>query len=82
MEFCEIIFLLTYIISFFKNGKLDDAMLKKGYNKRKKQFVILIDKYFTIPYLIFSILFETLYTLFFVFKKCVIKRIKKLVFFV
>ena len=81
-ESCEIIFLLIYIILFFKNGKLDDAILKKGYNKRKKQFVILIDKYFTIPYLIFSILFETLYTLFFVFKKCVIKRIKKLVFFV
>ena len=36
LEFCEIIFLLTYIISFFKIGKLDDAILKKGYNKRKK----------------------------------------------
>ena len=71
LEFCEIIFLLTYIISFFKNGKLDDAILKKGYNKRKKQFVILIDKYFIIPYFYF-LFYLNLYILYFLFSKNVL----------
>ena len=74
--------MLQYIISFFKKGKLDDIILKKGYNKRKKNFVTFIDKYFLIPYFLFILSSEVLGFLSFACKKFIIKSKKFFIFLV
>ena len=82
LELYEIILLLQYIISFFKKGKLDDIILKKGYNKMKKNFVTFIDKYFLIPYFLFILSSEVLGFLSFACKKFIIKSKKFFIFLV
>ena len=68
-----IIFILIYIILFYKRGKFTDEILKLGYNERKNRFIDFMDNYLLIPYLVFTTASEVLYVLIFAFQKLVTK---------
>ena len=47
--------ILIYAIYFYVNGKFNDEILKKGYDKKKKKFVDFMDNYILLAYLIYIV---------------------------
>ena len=47
--------ILIYTIYFYVNGKFNDEILKKGYDKKKKKFVDFMDNYILLAYLIYIV---------------------------
>lgn len=72
---------LVYIILFYVSGKFKEGIMRKGYNKNRKKYVDIMDKYFLWIYFGFIILTFILNILLFFDDKYVLKGFTKFKYF-
>ena len=71
------IYYLIYIILFYTRGKFKGGILREKYNKNRKKYIDIMDKYFLPIYFGFIIITFILYLLLFLFDKFAFKGFTK-----
>ena len=75
------IFLMIYDIMFYVRGKFNEKNLEKGYDKKKKNYVDIMDKYILLLYLILILIYYILNILSIISDKILLKGKQKFIFY-
>ena len=75
------IYLIIYDIMFYIRGKFNDKNLEKGYDKKKKNYIDIMDNYILLIYLVFLLIYYILSILSIISDKILIKGKKKFIIY-
>ena len=76
------IYLIIYDIMFYIRGKFNDKNLEKGYDKKKKNYIDIMDNYILLMYLVLILIYNLLYILHFIYDKISLKKIQIFIIFI
>jgi len=73
---------LIYDIMVYAKGTFNEKNLKKGYDKKKKNYIDIMDNYILLMYLVLILIYNLLYILHFIYDKISLKKIQIFIIFI